>query len=275
MNRRYLLNSLVAATTAVLAATHFTRTDRAEQPSVADLVTTPAVPSTVYLDSAAGEVIAEVSGNRVSTKTQKALAAFGGAVRGLSHPRALESAFLSYFAFQSKHPDEVKKPLLYFVDYGLSASKPRGYVFDMKTLTVVDGPFLVAHGRGSAPNRAGIPTRFSNANGSAATSLGLYLAQETYGFSGKASGRFYRSVGLRLKGLSGSWNNKARERGVVAHGAPYVTKKSAGRSEGCPAVDQERAKWLMPRLAQGGLVFLFAPNEQWLATDPWLAEGRG
>lgn len=160
------------------------------------------------------------------------------------------------------------------MDYGLPSTKPRGYVFDMKTLKVVDGPFTVAHGRGSSASRSGVPTRFSNAQGSAATSLGLYLAQETYGFSGKAAGRFYRSIGLRLKGLSGGWNDNARERGVVAHGAPYVTKNAAGRSEGCPAVDQERAQWLLPKLAQGGLVFLFAPEERWLATDPWLPEGR-
>jgi hypothetical protein len=58
---------------------------------------------------------------------------------------------------------------------------------------------------------------------------------------------------------------------VVAHGAPYVTAAAAGRSEGCPAVEPERARRLLPRLAGGGLVFLFAPDATWLAGDPWLA----
>ena len=86
---------------------------------------------------------------------------------------ALESAFKSYFAFKSAHPDQVKKPLLYFVDYGLPSTTPRGYVFNMETLTLVDGPFIVAHGRGSSAGKYGVPTRFGNSGGSGTTSLGV------------------------------------------------------------------------------------------------------
>jgi hypothetical protein len=140
----------------------------------------------------------------------------------------------------------------------------------MEALAVVDGPFMVAHGRGSAAGGDGVPRRFSNAVGSAATSLGLYLAQELYAFRGKSSGRAYRSIGLRLAGVSGRFNANARSRGVVAHGAPYVTASSAGRSEGCPALEPGRAERLLPKLAHGGLVFLFAPDAHWMASDPWL-----
>ncbi len=104
---------------------------------------------------------------------------------------------------------------------------PGGYVFDMKTLEVVDGPFTVAHGRGSAAASSGVPTRFSNRKGSNSTSLGLYLAQETYAFRGKSGGKAYRSPGLRLDGFSGRYNSAARARGVVVHGAPYVTARVA------------------------------------------------
>lgn len=225
----------------------------------------------VYVDSVAGEVLGELDPNaRVATRTRAALSAFDGLVRNLSHSRALESAFRSYYAFQAENPEQVRKPFLYFVDYGLPATAKRGYVFDMKTLRIVDGPFTVAHGRGSSKSRFGAPKIFSNRHGSAATSLGLYLAQETYNFSGKAAGGRYTSIGLRLKGLSGAFNSNARARGVVAHGAPYVTAKAAGRSEGCPAVDQKRAKTLLPKLANGALVFLFAPDENWMKNDPWL-----
>jgi hypothetical protein len=140
----------------------------------------------------------------------------------------------------------------------------------MTSLRIVDGPFMVAHGRGSSVNKYGIPSRFSNAYGSNATSLGLYLAQETYGFRGKVGGRSYGSIGLKLQGVSTGYNDNARARKVVAHGAPYVTSRKAGRSEGCPAMEQARARRLLPALANGAMVFLFAPNQKWLETDRWV-----
>ena len=203
-------------------------------------------------------------------KSHAAVQALAALVRPLSHPKALELAFRSYFVYQAAHPGEVRKPLLYFVDYGLPSTEPRGYVFDMQAMAIVDGPFAVAHGRGSSTSQYGVPTRFSNAPGSAATSLGLYLAENTYSFHGHAGGRGYSSVGLRLRGVSGNFNDNALARGVVAHGAPYVAPSRAGRSEGCPAMEQDRAHRLLPALAEGGMVFLFAPDEKWMADDPWL-----
>ncbi|CAA9351992.1 MAG: hypothetical protein AVDCRST_MAG89-3179 [uncultured Gemmatimonadetes bacterium] len=204
------------------------------------------------------------------TRVDVALDALGKRVRRQSHPKALRMAFQAYYAYKTENPGKVRKPYLYYVDYGLDNRTPRGYVFDMDKLKVVDGPFNVAHGRGSASPTAGRPTRFSNRQGSNATSLGLYLAQETYGFSGSFSGRRYTSVGLRLQGVSGKYNSSARARGVVAHGAPYVTRDRAGRSEGCPAMEQGRARTLLPKIARGGLVFLFSPLDRtWMQEDRW------
>jgi L,D-transpeptidase-like protein len=210
------------------------------------------------------------TGSGTSARAKTALTALSSAVRRLSDPRALKDAFNSYFAFKAAHPTQVKKPYLYFVDYGLPNTAPRGYVFDMAALKVVDGPFTVAHGRGSG---ASIPTRFSNAIGSAATSLGLYIAKATYAFTGHASGRPYRSIGLKLDGVSRGFNDKAFTRGVVAHGAPYVTPSRAGMSKGCPAMEPARAQQLLPKLADGGMVFLFAPDAKWMSSDPWLDAG--
>lgn len=210
------------------------------------------------------------------TQVETALDALGAKVREQSDPKALRMAFQAYYNYKAANPRAVRKPYLYYVDYGLDSRTPRGYVFDMASLTVIDGPFNVAHGRGSASPSSGVPTRFSNRQGSNSTSLGLYLAQETYGFSGKAGGRRYTSVGLRMKGLSGRFNSQARARGVVAHGAPYVTPTRAGRSEGCPAMEQSRASKLLPRIANGGLVFLFSPlDERWMEQDPWAARSNG
>lgn len=203
---------------------------------------------------------------------QNALSALSGDVVRMSHPDALRLAFQAYFNYKTQRPQDVRKPYLYFVDYGLDNRTPRGYVFDMQELKVVDGPFIVAHGRGSSIRKDGVPMRFTNTHGAATTSLGLYVTQETYSFSGHAGG-LYHSIGLRLNGVSGTFNSAARARGVVMHGAPYVTASGSGRSEGCPAVEQSRAERLIPKIANGSLVFLFSPNdERWMKQDPWAGE---
>jgi hypothetical protein len=230
----------------------------------------PVLAAAVSLVTASASARDSVSPNSVSSKVTSALTAFQNIVRPLSDERALPDAFRGYFAYKTAHPEDVRKPYLYFVDYGLPSTEPRGYVFDMDSLEIVDGPFTVAHGRGSSTTKYGVPTRFSNASGSLATSLGLYLAEDTYRFRGKAGGRSYSSVGLRLEGVSGDFNDNARARKVVAHGAPYVTPTKAGRSEGCPAMEQSRAKKLLPTLANGGMVFLFAPESDWISQDPWI-----
>lgn len=273
---RYLQHVLLGATAAVFAGAQFVSPDSdpaaAHATSAVSIV--PAIAEAASLTDVRRSTgfINEAAKGRSSlaVKTEAALAALRPSVRTMSHPSALSNAFNSYFAYKAEHPDQVRKPFLYFVDYGLPSTTPRGYVFDMDKLALVDGPFMVAHGRGSAKAGETVPTRFSNAHGSNATSLGLYLAQETYNFRGKSGGQRYTSVGLRLKGLSRGFNDNARSRGVVAHGAPYVSSSRAGRSEGCPAVTQERARTLMPQLANGGMVFLFAPDSRWMASDPWL-----
>ena len=213
----------------------------------------------------------DTGADAVASAVESALDALAPVVVESSHPDALRAAFRAYFSYRAAHEDRVRKPYLYFVDYGLGNATPRGYVFDMDALTLIEGPFTVAHGRGSSRGRNGVPTRFSNRPGSAATSLGLYLTQETYGFVGHAGGRTYRSVGLRLAGLSGEFNDAARARGVVAHGAPYMSARDAGRSEGCPALEERRAQRLLPMIANGSLVFLYSPNDPvWAEQDPWV-----
>lgn len=274
------LRSFAQAAFAAAAALLFVGSNAYSRVPTSGLVS-PAVEPAAALDTTDGpiELIAATSrvrdrrGAGAEASAERALGVLASAVRQLSHPRALHDAFASYFAFRDTHPEKVRKPYLYFVDYGLPATTPRGYVFDMTSLEIVEGPFTVAHGRGSKGNAEGVPTRFSNVPGAATTSLGLYVAQELYAFRGKSGGKAYRSTGLRLAGVSGKFNDKARARGVVAHGAPYVTESRAGRSEGCPAMEQDRAEELLPKLSNGGLVFLFAPDSAWMANDPWVQAG--
>ena len=203
--------------------------------------------------------------------TASAVSALARLAGRTSRPEALQLAFQAYYSHRAAHPDEVANPYFYFVDFGLDNATPRGWIFDMDRLELVEGPFTVAHGRGSLKERNGVPGRFSNQPGSYQSSLGLYVAQETYSFSGTANGARYRSIGLRMRGESGDFNDAARRRGIVAHGAPYVTSSAAGRSEGCPAMEQERAHRLLPLLANGGIVFIYSPNDaRWLGQDPWV-----
>jgi len=260
-----LQNVLIGATAVVIAGARFVPGTEHRGP-VTKAAIAIATGNSVVTDS--GDAVKATSA--LAGEIQSALNAFSGVVRPLSDPQALEDAFHSYYAFKTEHPDEVKKPYLYFVDYGLPSTEKRGYVFDMDKFQVVDGPFTVAHGRGSSTSQYGVPTRFANSSGSNATSLGLYVARALYDFTGHTGGRIYHSTGMRLDGVSQGFNDEAYARKVVAHGAPYVTPTKAGRSEGCPAMEPDRAARLLPKLADGGLVFLFAPDANWLHHDQWV-----
>jgi len=128
-----------------------------------------AVPGSAILKPAASSAL----GGGLDAQVQTAVEKMSSLVEPLSRSDALADAFHSYFAFKAAHPDEVKKPYLYFVDYGQPSTAKRGYVFDMDSLSIVEGPFTVAHGRGSSTSQFGVPTHFANASGSQSTSLGL------------------------------------------------------------------------------------------------------
>ena len=232
-------------------------------------VTVPGSEVAAAHKAVAGPEDAELSSD--AARVEEAVSVLSTQIRRQSHPDALRYAIRAYYNFQDRYPERVRKPYLYFVDFGLDSRTPRGYVFDMSNQTRVEGPFMVAHGRGSVVGDASVPSRFRNTSGSNATSLGLYIAQETYAFRGKSAGRSYKSIGLRLDGVSGSFNNRARARGIVVHGAPYVTRQRAGRSEGCPAMELELAQRLIQMIANGGLVFHFSPaDREWMQEDPWV-----
>jgi hypothetical protein len=269
-----LQNVLIGSAAALIVAARFVPgADKPGPVATAAAAIVTAKPATAAPTTPAATASAAVPAapTGITAELKAALDAFTGVVHPLSSPNALQDAFKAYYAFKDAHPNEVKKPYLYFVDYGLPSTTQRGYVFDMQTLKIVDGPFTVAHGRGSSTSQFGVPTHFSNSSGSAATSLGLYVTQALYSFTGHTGGHAYSSIGLRIQGESNGFNDKAFGRGVVVHGAPYVTPTRAGRSEGCPAMEPSRAERLLPKLANGSVVFLYAPNAKWLAGDPWLA----
>jgi hypothetical protein len=131
------------------------------------------------------------------------------------------------------------------IDFKQHNSKKRFYVIDMESGQVE--AYLTAHGKNSDPKFTGYATNFSNTPDSLMSSLGFYITAESY--NGK------NGYSMRLDGLS-STNSNARERGIVIHGADYVTPGfKIGRSSGCPAVEQIYHADLIDRLKNGALIY--------------------
>ncbi|MBI3184292.1 MAG: murein L,D-transpeptidase catalytic domain family protein [Myxococcales bacterium] len=228
------------------------------------------------LREGAGKLLgsAGLSSSKLSARAdvEAAVWALSPAFEKLSHRDALRYAVRAYLNFRQANPGALLNPYLFFVDFGLNNLTRRGCAFDMGALKVADGPFTVSHGWGSASERDGVPAHFSNEEGSDATSLGLFATgAQTFPFQGSAATGSYESIALELHGLSGAFNDKAHERRLVLHGAPYVTESDAGRSEGSPALEMKRAKRLLPMLANGGVAFFFSPHDAvWMSKDPWV-----
>jgi len=155
------------------------------------------------------------------------------------------------------------------IDYSRPSTEPRMWVFDLRRQTLLFEEW-VAHGRNSGENRT---EHFSNRDGSFMSSLGAFTAQETY-----MGGNGYS---LRLAGLEPGFNDRARDRAIVIHGAPYVNPATAqlqgrlGRSLGCPAVRLSVAKPLIDALRGGTMVFAYYPDQDWLKHSQLLAGGCG
>ncbi len=160
---------------------------------------------------------------------------------------------------------EVADPAtLTVIDYSLPSTEPRLWVIDLQTRAVLFTEHA-AHGRGSGETRA---ARFSNTPGSNQTSLGLFVTAESY------TGQ--NGYSLRLDGLEPGINDRARERAIVIHGAPYVSESfikqtgRLGRSLGCPAVRASVARELIDTVKGGHLVFAYANDPAWLRTSAFL-----
>ncbi len=150
---------------------------------------------------------------------------------------------------------------LTLIDYRRPSTDRRLWVIELATDKVRYFEH-VAHGRNSGENFA---TRFSNVNGSNQSSLGLYVTQETY-----QGGNGYS---LRLNGLEPGINDKARERAIVMHGAPYVNPDAAksmgrlGRSLGCPALRGAVAGPVINTIKDGNFLYAYYPQPEWLRTS--------
>lgn len=151
------------------------------------------------------------------------------------------------------------------IDYSRPSTDKRLWVFDLATERLLFNEH-VSHGLGSGDNYA---TRFSNVEGSFATSLGLYRTAETYQGSNGYS--------LRMDGLDAGFNDNARMRAIVMHGAWYANpdliqrQGRLGRSQGCPALREGVARQVIDAIKGEQLVFSYADDASWLQQSRQLA----
>jgi len=144
------------------------------------------------------------------------------------------------------------------IDYSKPSTQKRLWVFDVANNQLLFREH-VTHGQGSGENMA---TRFSNVEGSYQTSLGLYRTAETY-----IGGNGYS---LRMDGLEPGFNDQARPRAIVMHGAWYAnpdlirTQGRLGRSQGCPALREGVARVVIDAMRQQQLLFAYADDAAWL-----------
>ncbi|EMR01460.1 murein L,D-transpeptidase catalytic domain family protein [Cesiribacter andamanensis] len=156
--------------------------------------------------------------------------------------------------------------ILTLIDFSLSSQKKRMWILDLKKQKLLFHE-LVAHGKNSGGDMA---NAFSNTPNSNQSSLGFYVTQETY------IGKY--GLSLRLAGQEKGFNDLARARAIVLHGADYVNESIGknlgrlGRSFGCPAVRREVSEAVVKTLASGTCMFIYHPSKDYLAQSKLLLE---
>ena len=152
------------------------------------------------------------------------------------------------------------------IDYSKPSTANRLWVYDLRKRELLYEE-LVAHGQGSGANFA---TTFSNQPDTHRTSIGLFVTDDTY------VGR--NGYSLRLNGLDRGFNDRARERAIVMHGAPYVSSEFVkaqgrlGRSHGCPALREAVARNVIDTVKGGSLVFSYYPDKEWMKSSKYLGD---
>lgn len=135
-------------------------------------------------------------------------------------------------------------------DFAEASRTPRFHLVDLANGRMRS--LLVSHGKGSDPTHVGWLQRFSNEEGSEATSQGAYRTDDLY--HGK------HGLSMRLDGLDPS-NSKARDRAIVVHAASYVSRDMAkrmgkvGRSQGCFAFEECDLRPVLEFLGDGRMIW--------------------
>lgn len=162
-----------------------------------------------------------------------------------------ETLFRRALAALDQHAGRgARRDRIAIADFAAPSSAPRFHLVNL-----LDGSttsMLVSHGKGSDPGHTGYLQRFSNENGSEASSEGSFLTSDYY------VGQHGRSQ--RLIGLDPT-NNNALDRAIVVHGAWYANQDvlaqhgKLGRSQGCFAVGERSLATLFDALGEGRMIY--------------------
>jgi len=167
--------------------------------------------------------------------------------------------------YNIKHSKKSDKIIL--IDFSKPSTQKRCFVIDLIHKKLLY-QCLVAHGKNSGGNT---PSKFSNIPESKQSSLGFFLTAEVY--NGK------HGLSLRLDGIEKDINHYARQRAIVIHGANYVSpdfvKKNGrlGRSWGCPALPMPLSKEIIPLIANGRCMFIYAKDANYLENSNYSLTG--
>lgn len=143
-----------------------------------------------------------------------------------------------------------KKDIVGIADFALHSSQQRFHFVDLVNERVES--YHVSHGTGSDSEHDGWLKRYSNIEGSEATSRGAYMTRSWY------TGRYGTSI--RLDGLDPT-NSNALPRAIVMHEAEYARPEHVqqwgrlGRSNGCFALGPEQFDNVLLKLSGGRLLF--------------------
>lgn len=150
------------------------------------------------------------------------------------------------------------RQLISIIDFTKPSTEKRLFVIDLHEEKLLFNTY-VAHGQNSGKLYA---EKFSNKPSSFQSSLGFYETTSTY--IGK------HGYSLQLNGLEKGINDKADERAIVVHGAPYVSEGMIsmqgyiGRSWGCPAIPEKLSKPIIDKIKDGTCLFIFANDHHYL-----------
>lgn len=155
----------------------------------------------------------------------------------------------------------INENIISIVDFTKPSYVKRLFVIDLQHCKILFNTY-VAHGQGSGKEFA---NRFSNIPESYQSSLGFYLTSDTY--TGK------NGFSMHLEGIEKGINDKADERAIVMHGAPYVSETYIrsmgylGRSWGCPAVPEKLNKPIIEKIKNGSCLFIYSNNKKYFSNS--------
>jgi len=166
-------------------------------------------------------------------------------------------ALIGYFNLKRKGAIQ-KEGIISIIDFRKSCNESRFYVIDLTRQKLLYHT-LVAHGRHSGDIYA---RYFSNKPGSLKSSLGFFVTGDTY------EGEYGHS--LYLYGMDKGFNDRAKARGIVVHGAHYVNRSvikeygKVGRSQGCPALPAGPHIHIINTIMGGTCLFQFYDDKMYV-----------